>query len=49
MGHPVLMIAAKVSKDKEISRWVDQENLMLDEIESKTVLKDEESDHGAMA
>ena len=33
----------KVSQDKHINRWVDQENLfMLDEIESKTVRKDEE-------
>ena len=42
---PVLMMGIKVSKNKHISRWVDQENLsMLDEIESKTVHKDEEGD-----
>ena len=35
----------KVSKDKNISRWVDRENLiMLDETESKTMHKDEEGD-----
>ena len=32
----------KVPKDKQISRWVDQENPMLDEIESKTVHNDKE-------
>ena len=43
IGKPVLMMGIKVSKNKHISRWVDQENLsMLDEIESKTVHKDEE-------
>ena len=36
------MMDVKVSKDKNISRWVDAENLIyLDEIESKTVDKDE--------
>ena len=40
----------KVSTDKHISRWADQPNLildvnlMLDEIESKTVHSDEEGD-----
>ena len=40
----------KVSKDKHISRWADQQNLivdanlMLDEIESKTVHSDQEGD-----
>ena len=35
----------EVSKDKNISWWVDPENLILvDEIESKTVHKDEEGD-----
>ena len=39
------MIDVKVSKVKNISRWVDGENLiMLDEIESKTVHKDNEGD-----
>ena len=28
IGEPVLMIVVKVSKDKHISRWVDQENLI---------------------
>ena len=39
-------MAAKVSKDKRISIWIDWENLssVLDEIESKTVHKDEEGD-----
>ena len=39
-------MAAKVSKDKRISIWIDRENLssVLDEIESKTVHKDEEGD-----
>ena len=37
------MMDVNVSKD--ISRWVDRENLiMLDEIESKTMHKDEEGD-----
>ena len=27
IGKPVLMMDVKVSKDKHISRWVDQENL----------------------
>ena len=36
---------AKFSKDKNISIWVDRENLiMLDETESKTMHKDEEGD-----
>ena len=40
----------KVSKDKRISRWADQQNLildvnlMLDEIESKAVHSDEDGD-----
>ena len=35
----------KVSKDKNISRWVDGENLInVDETESKTLHKDEEGD-----
>ena len=36
----------EASKDKNINRWVDRENLiyMLDEIELKTVRKDEEGD-----
>ena len=39
------MMVVEVSKDKNISRWVDRENLiMLDKVESKTVHKDEESD-----
>ena len=39
------MMDVEVSKDKNISRWVDRENLiMLDKVESKTVHKDEESD-----
>ena len=40
------MINVKVSKDKNISWWVDRENLisMLDEIESKTMHKAEEGD-----
>ena len=39
------MMDAKFSTDKNISRWVDQENLiMLDETESKTMHKDEEGD-----
>ena len=28
IDKPVLMMGVKVSKDKNISRWVDQENLM---------------------
>ena len=28
MGKPVLMMDVKVSKDKNISRWVDRENLI---------------------
>ena len=39
------MDATKVSKDKRISRWVDQENLIVvNEIERKIVYKDEEDD-----
>ena len=39
------MDATKVSKDKRISRWVDQENLIVvNEIERKMVYKDEEDD-----
>ena len=40
------MMNVKVSKDKHISRWVDREvtSSLLDEIESKTVLKDEDRD-----
>ena len=34
-----------VSKDKHIGRWVDQENLMLDGIASKTVHEDKEGDY----
>ena len=35
------MMDVKVSKNKHISRWVDQENLItLDEIESKIVHND---------
>ena len=36
----------EASKDKNINRWVDRENLiyMLDEIELKTVHKDAEGD-----
>ena len=50
IGKPVLMMDIKVSKDKNISRWVDRGNLIyvretisstLDEIESKTVHKAE--------
>ena len=39
------MVGVQVSKDKHISRLVDRGNLiyMLDEIESKTVHKEEES------
>ena len=36
ISKPVLMMDVKVCKDKNISRWVDQENLG---IESKTVHK----------
>ena len=40
-----MMDATKVSKDKRISRWVDQENLIVvNEIERKMVYKDEEDD-----
>ena len=38
------MMGVKVSKDKYISRRVDQENLTYDEIESKTMHKDEQGD-----
>ena len=40
------MMNVKVSKDKHISRWVDREvtSSLLDEIESKTMLKDEDRD-----
>ena len=41
------MIAIKVSKNKHISRWVDQENLKNHEIknwESKTIHKNKEDD-----
>ena len=34
-------MGVKFSKDKHISKWVDQENLIY-EIESKTIQKDEE-------
>ena len=44
IGNPVLMMEVKVSKDKYISRRVDQENLTYDEIESKTMHKDEQGD-----
>ena len=37
------MMDAKFSKDKNISRWVDN-LIMLDETESKTMHKDEEGD-----
>ena len=33
------MIYVKVSKDKNISRWTDQENLMSDEMASKFCIK----------
>ena len=38
------MMEVKVSKDKYISRSVDQENLIYDEIESNTMHKDEQGD-----
>ena len=41
------MMDVKVSKDRNISKWVDRENLissMLHEIESKTLHKDKEGD-----
>ena len=39
------MMDVKVSKDKHISRWVDEKtSSMLEEIESKTVHNDEEGD-----
>ena len=39
------MMDTKDSKEKKISRWVDLETLsMLDEIESRTVHNNEESD-----
>ena len=46
IGKPVLLMDVEASKDKNINRWVDRENLiyMLDEIELKTVHKDEEGD-----
>ena len=45
IGKPVLMMDVKVSKHKNISRWVDRENLIkLDKVESKTVCKDEDGD-----
>ena len=52
MRQPVFMTEIKVSKDKNISRWVDRENIYvltstsskLDETASKTVHKDEEGD-----
>ena len=45
IDKPVLMMDVKVSKDKHISRWVNRENLIyVNEIESKTVHKDEEGD-----
>ena len=45
IGKPVLMMVVEVSKDKNISKWVDQEtSSMLGEIESKTMHKDEEGD-----
>ena len=42
IGELVLVKDVKVSKEKNISRWVDRENLIyvLDEIESKTMHKD---------
>ena len=42
IGKPVLVKDVKVSREKNISRWVDRENLIyvLDEIESKTMHKD---------
>ena len=30
IGKPVLMMVVKVSKDKNISRWVNRENLIYD-------------------
>ena len=40
-----MMDATKVSNNKRISRWVDQENLIVvNEIERKIVYKDEEDD-----
>ena len=49
IGEPVLMMDVKLSKDKNIRRWVDRLSVyvtssMLDEIESKTVHKTEEGD-----
>ena len=40
-----MMDATKVSNNKRISRWFDQENLIvINEIERKIVYKDEEDD-----
>ena len=39
------MMDVKISKDKDITRWVDRETLsLLDEIESKTVHQDKKGD-----
>ena len=39
------MIDIEVFKDKHINRWIDWENFMLDEIESKIMHNNEEGDH----
>ena len=45
IGKPVLMIDIKVSKDKTLADGlVERTSSMLDEIESKTMDKDEEGD-----
>ena len=45
IGYPVLMMDIKVSKDKHITKWVDQRaSSMFDKTESKTMHKDEEDD-----
>ena len=39
------MIDVKVTKDKDIGKWTDRKNSsMLDEVESKTMYKDEGGD-----
>ena len=45
IGKPVLMIDVKVSKDKTLADgMIERTSSMLDDIESKTVHKDEEGD-----
>ena len=45
IGHPVLMMDVKVSKEKKLAdRLIEKTSSVLDEIESKAVQKAEEGD-----